>query len=155
MVEWTTIFEKISVGDNPEWFPTCPQIHSDTVNSLSFQQLSILSPTAGTGNLFDYQPTLSFDSTDSSIIERMGAQADLWCTQVTPPPPELPSHVNQISGNLKKIKMAWSKPFRNIEARYKLVVADLHTMHDNVKSMHAHLGEPLSHTDMDQTVWEA
>jgi hypothetical protein len=120
---------------------------------LSFQQLSILSPTAGTGNLFDYQPTLSFDSTDSSIIETMGTQADLWCTQVIPP--ELPSHVDQISGNFKKIKMAWSKPFCDIEAGNKLAVADLHTMHNNVKSMHAHLGEPLSLTDMDQNVWEA
>jgi hypothetical protein len=160
--EWTIVFDQISGGINPDWLPTLapsPPLaaiaESEAAPNATFQQLSILSPTAGQGNLFDFRPSLSFDSSDSSLIEAEEATGDRlqWRTQVLPQ--ELLSHVDQISTNLKKIKMAWSRPFHDIEAGYRLVVADLKTVHNNVQTMHAHLGNPLPLTHNDQTVWEA
>jgi hypothetical protein len=105
------------------------------------QPLSIMSPTAG----------LSFDSSDSSVIGRDTNDLHLWKAQVVPS--ELMDHVDRVASNIKKIKSAWSKPFRDIEAGYKLVVADLRTMNDNFKTMYSHLGDP-STSEQGQTVWE-
>jgi len=157
LADWTTILDGIAVGDLPDWFPK--RLVVDTLQeeepALSFQQLSILSPTSGPAVLFDYKPSLSFDSSDSSIIKASGKQPakSFWRNQVVPP--ELMEHVDHISGGLKKIKMAWSKPFHDIEAGYKLVVADLGIMHDNVKHLHSTLGDPTPLSDSARTVWAA
>jgi hypothetical protein len=148
--EWGAVFDSIVAGNLPDWFPHEPQ--EETERALILQPLSILSPTARPANLFDLQPTLSFDSTDSSVMN-VDSRTQ-WRTQVMPP--ELLSHLDQVASNLKKIKSAWSKPFCNVEAGYKLVVADLCTMNESVKIMHSHLGDPSAlHTHQGQTVWES
>jgi hypothetical protein len=149
--DWSIVFDEITSDSPPEWFPVPltvdPQVE---MHNATVQPLSILSPTAGPVNLFDFQPVLSFDSSDSSTVSPNVENRNLWKSQVVPP--ELMTHVKQVSSNLKKIKAAWSKPFRDIEAGYKLVVADLTVMNDNMKTMHSRLGDPLS---QGQTVWEA
>jgi hypothetical protein len=55
---------------------------------------------------------------------------------------------------LKKIKAAWSKPFCDAETGYKLVIADLSTMNDNMKVVHSDLGEPDNSEHQGQTIWE-
>jgi hypothetical protein len=149
---WTTVFDEIASGSPPDWFPQAPlMIAQEQRDHTGFQPLSIMSPTAGSGKLFDFHPTLSFDSADSSIIDKAGNETRLWRTQVTPP--ELLAHIDQVSSNVKRVKSAWSKPFRDIEAGYKLVVADLRTMNANVITMHSHLGDPSS--PQGHTLWEA
>jgi len=148
--EWGAVFDSIVAGNLPDWFPHEPQ--EETERALILQPLSILSPTARPANLFDLQPTLSFDSTDSSVMNV--DPRTQWRTQVMPP--ELLSHLDQVASNLKKIKSAWSKQFCDVEAGYKLVVADLCTMNENVKNMHSHLGDPSAlRTHQGQTVWES
>jgi len=156
--EWINIFGSIAAGNFPEWLPK--ELIVDTRGDVepvpTFQQLSILSPTAGPAALFDYQPTLSFDSVDSSVIVENSGQASStlpWREHVVPP--ELLAQVDKIAGGLKKVKLAWPKPFRDIEAGYKLVVADLCTMHDNVKALHSTLGDPALLGDSSRTVWDA
>jgi len=155
--EWSNIFDDISAGAPPEWFPqpyAAAQSQS-TSDGATFQQLSILSPTAGPTKLFDFQPALSFDSADSSIsnVASDPAARNVWRSQVAPP--ELLMHIDQVALGLKKVKQAWSKPFRDIEAGYKLVIADLCVMHSNVQNMHTRLGDPLMPTPQGKTVWEA
>jgi len=155
--EWINIFRTIEAGDFPEWLPK--ELIVDTQDNgahvSSFQPLSILSPTAGPVNLFDYKPTLSFDSTDSSVIVGNSdhAMPASWRDQVIPP--ELLRQVDKLAGSLNKVKLAWSKPFRDIEAGYKLVVEDLCTMHNNVKHLHSTLGDQAILGDSSRTVWDA
>jgi len=154
MNEWGAVFADLTSRNFPEWFPMTPDAASLQVDTtrLALQPLSILSPTTGAENLFDFQPSLSFDSSDSSVLSPDAENRRLWRTQVVPP--ELLSHVDFIATNLKKIKAAWSKPFRDAETGYKLVVADLRTMNDNMKVMHSYLGEPDNSKHQGQTIWE-
>ncbi len=71
--------------------PVTASLQVDTTR-LALQPLSILSPTAGAGTLFDFQPLLSFDSSNSSALSLDAENRRLWRTQVGPP--ELLSHVD-------------------------------------------------------------
>jgi hypothetical protein len=156
--KWGPIFDSIVSGVPPDWLPTAPvvlpQVQEDTAGPLSLQPLGLLSPTTQASNLFDSQPKLSFDSADSSVIqsELEGAARSSWRVQDVPP--ELLDHIDQVSTRLKKIKAAWSKPFRVVETGYKLIVADLSTMNANVRTMHSHLGNPVLSDNRGRTVWE-
>jgi hypothetical protein len=153
ITDWTSIFDEIASGSLPNWFPQAPwPTHHDNQNHSILQPLSIMSPTGGPARLFDFHPTLSFDSSDSSIIDKAGTELLPWRAHVVPP--ELLAHIDHVSPNVKKIKSAWSKPFCDIEASYKLVVANLCTMINNIVTMHSHLGDPPSQ-DHGHTIWKA
>jgi hypothetical protein len=157
LTEWVNIFGSIAAGDFPEWLPKelIVDTQGDAEPFPTFQQLSILSPTAGLAMLFDYKPSLSFDSVDSSVLVESGDQAPStlpWRNQVVPP--ELLSHDDKIAGGPKKVKLAWLKPLQDIEAGYKLVVADLCTMHNNVQTLHSTLEVPAPLGDSTRTVWD-
>jgi hypothetical protein len=94
MNEWGAVFADLTSRNFPEWFPMTPVAASLQVDTtrLALQPLSILSPTAGAGNLFDFQPLLSFDSSNSSVLSPDAENRRLWRTQVVPP--ELLSHVD-------------------------------------------------------------
>jgi hypothetical protein len=57
---------------------------------------------------------------------------------------------------VKKIKMAWSKPFRDIETSYRLLVSDVQVLNDNVEALHTHVGNPVQVKGTDPTfIWGA
>jgi len=84
--DWGAMFDKITSGSPPDWFPS-PLLDSPQINPSAplIQPLSIMSPTAGSGNLFYFHPTLSFNSSDSSIIHSDAEVHNLWRAQVVPP----------------------------------------------------------------------
>jgi hypothetical protein len=151
--EWGALFNEISTGSLPNWIPQVhPDVQMHEQSRLTVQPFDIMSPHAGSGNLFDFQPTLSFDSSHSSIIDKNSNDLQLWKAQVVPS--ELMDHVDRVAATVKKIKSAWSKPFRDIEVGYNLVVTDLYMMNNNVKTVCSHFGDPTTAVQ-GQMVWEA
>ena len=90
--EWGTLFHEIATGSLPDWVPQDQLAVQTQDGGLTVQPFGILSPTAGPGTLFDFQPTLSFDSSDSSIIDKNTTDLQLWKAKVVPP--ELIDHVD-------------------------------------------------------------
>ncbi len=78
ITEGMEVFDGIESGSPPGWIPkTSSNNDVDSMvmshqmlgsNYLVLQPLSILSPMKGDATVFDYQPSLSFDSTDSSVM---------------------------------------------------------------------------------------
>jgi hypothetical protein len=73
--EWFEVFQNISSETPPSWFPPltvqppqAPTNPGDCSALPLLKSLGILSPTKGDGAVFDFQPSLSFDSLDSSAI---------------------------------------------------------------------------------------
>lgn len=76
-LEWSEVFECITIKAFPEWIPagTIQEDEPFRVSSMddqlmvpSYKPLGIPPPTHGDVVVFDFHPTLSFDSADSSII---------------------------------------------------------------------------------------
>jgi hypothetical protein len=78
ITEGMEVFDGIESGSPPGWIPkTSSNNDVDSMvmshqmlgsNYLVLQPLSILSPMKGDATVFDYQSSLSFDSTDSSVM---------------------------------------------------------------------------------------
>jgi hypothetical protein len=80
---------------------------------------------------------LSFDSADSSLLGQLNKKED-WRETVNPI--ELLQYVDTLGKRLKQVKTAWSKLFRDIESSYRLLVADMKVIHDNVSLIHMQVG---------------
>jgi hypothetical protein len=85
-------FVGIDSGSIPDWLiviakDTTMLIEEDTseeIKILSFKSLGILSPTKRDAAIFDFQTSLSFDSTDSSVIGLPSENEENWCNLVSP-----------------------------------------------------------------------
>lgn len=160
--EWMEVFEAIDSGSIPDWLSVGDKDISaliiddqtEPTTNLAFKPLGILSPTKGDATMFDFQPTLSFDSTDSSVIGRLAESEDNWRSLVSPT--QLLQYIDTINKRVKQIKMAWSKPFRDIESSYKLLVADLQVLNDNITILHTQVGNPIQVKGADPaSLWSA
>jgi hypothetical protein len=130
-LEWSETFERISNDFMPLWLPVTdnddknPELEPE---DLALKTLGILSPTQDNQAIFGFQPTLSFDSMDSSqLVNRLDEGLDLqWRSEVTPL--EFLKYVDTINKRVTKFKDAWSKPFQDIESSYRLLVSDIKLM---------------------------
>jgi hypothetical protein len=97
---------------------------------------------------------LSFDSADSSLLGQLNKKED-WRETVNPI--ELLQYVDTLGKRLKQVKTAWSKLFRDIESSYRLLVADMKVIHDNVSLIHMQVGNQgaSGKGTEPKTIWDA
>jgi hypothetical protein len=54
------------------------------------------------------------------------------------------------------MRVAWSKPFCDVESSYKLLVADLKIINENILNLHTHVGKPIQIKGMSAgSIWGA
>jgi hypothetical protein len=152
ITEWTECFIGISNGTFPDWLPNPKEDpQGDVVSDLQLEKLSVLSPTKGDG-IFDFLPTLSFDS-DESMTSETGVQKE-WRALVSPA--ELLVYTDNLNNKIKKIKAGWPKPFLDIESGYQLLIEDLKVLHKNMSIVQAHLGQPAPIKGLNtSSIWDA
>jgi hypothetical protein len=154
--EWSSAFTSILEGVYPDWWPSdvideeiSTLVHQ---NNFTLEKLSILSPTRAGDNpsVFDFHPSLSFDSSESSDNpSNLGSRS-----LVTPT--ELLVYIESMNRKFHKIRESWSKPFMDIESSYRLLVSDLQTLSDNTNILHSHIGKPTVIKGQPMsTIWEA
>jgi hypothetical protein len=163
--DWGEVFEGISLGNLPDWLPkydhemTMSMVQNDVdhlsqASDLALKTLGILSPTKGEALDFNFQLSLSFDSTDSSILAKVSEEESEWRASVAPE--ELLKYVDLIHKRLKEVKRAWTKPFHEVESSYKLLVADLKTINENVSILHSQVGTPAQIKGVEgNSIWGA
>jgi hypothetical protein len=153
--EWAQIFQDIENDAIPDWFPKAIDVpNSNMIMGLSLRPLSILSPTHGNADSFTFQQVMSFDSSDSTQLTMKEPGSENWRVEVAPT--ELMSYVESLNKRLARFKATLSKPFREIETSYRLLVADLKTVHGNVALLQDFVGSPVSLKGLDfKSVWEA
>ena len=131
LAEWAQLFQELENQEFPEWFPkNNPQLNELEIPALGLRSLGILSPTRDDEGAFSFQQAMSFDSSDSTQLVLADTGHETWRTEVVPT--ELLTYVETLNTRLGRFKSTVSKPFRDIEASHRLLVADLKTIHHNV-----------------------
>jgi hypothetical protein len=93
--DWDEVFDSISLGNLPNWLlkvdlDVMLEVDQTRLNQpsqsqdLSLKTLGILLPTKGDALDFDFHPSLSFDSTDSSILGKLPEGEPNWRETVIP-----------------------------------------------------------------------
>lgn len=70
-------------------------------------------------------------------------------------PAEFLTFIESVNSRVSCFKATLAKPFRDIEASYRLLVADIKTIHHNVALLHEHVGSPMSLKGLEfRSVWD-
>lgn len=151
--EWSQLFQDIEDQTFPDWLPQAvPPAKAASAIEPMLRPLSILSPTHDEASHFVFQQVMSFDSSDSTML--MLPENKTWCSEVVPT--EFLTYIESVNSKLSRFKSTLAKPFRDIESSYRLLVADLKTIHCNVAQLHNYVGSPVSLKGLDfNSVWEA
>jgi hypothetical protein len=95
---------------------------------------------------------MSFDSSDSTQLA-LPDNKD-WRVEVVPT--EFLSYAESVNSRVSRFKSMLAQPFRDIEASYRLLVADPKTIHYIVAVLHEQVGSPVSLKGLDfRSVWDA
>jgi len=146
--EWAALFQELENELIPDWFPKVTSLPIREFNQvLGLRPLSLLSPTHAGAENFNFQQIMSFDSSDSTQLVASDSGVTNWRKDVAPT--EFLTYVEALDGRLSRFKTTISKPFCDIEASYRLLVADLKNFHYNVALLHDFVGAPVSLKGLD------
>jgi hypothetical protein len=151
--EWSQLFQDIEDQTFPDWLSQAvPPAKAASAIEPMLRPLSILSPTHDEASHCVFQQVMSFDSSDSTML--MLPENKTWRAEVVPT--DCLTYVESVNSKLSRFKSTLAKPFRDIESSYRLLVADLKTIHCNVAQLHNYVGSPVSLKGLDfNSVWEA
>jgi archaellum component FlaC len=146
--DWGKEFKIIDSGEVPDWLQL---IHGKVEEeaSLDTDQVSVqlLSPMAAASKqgVFELVPNFSFDSTNT---EDEGGDEDK---------DEMQARLVKVESKLGRLKDRLSRPFRDIDASYSVMVNDLQKLHDRVKTLTLVIGpfpaaDDLTHTNLSQLI---
>jgi len=116
-----------------------PRGTSYTPTTRGCANLGVKSPRSSDakGGIFAVLPTLSFESKASTASDSANALLELN------PEGDLPKRIQRIEAKLGKIKIAWPRPFADLEASYLGVVSDIKTLEHRRTSLCHLVGNPL------------
>ncbi len=117
LTEWIEVFVGIDSGSISDWLiviakDTTMLIEEDTseeIKILSFKSLGILSPTKRDAAIFDFQTSLSFDSTDLVFPLRMRRIGVIWCLQ-----PSLVADLCIVNDNVSVLPSQMGSPMQSL-----------------------------------------
>ena len=140
-VVWESTVESLAKGDRPEWLQLPDKAQSGAPSTEDTSGLK--SPRASDSNcgVFAVPPSLSFESDSSTASGSVNALLDLN------PEGNLSACVHKIETKLMKIKLAWPKPFADLEASYLGVVSDIKTLESRTLSLLNSVGDTSGNTN--------
>jgi len=138
---WESTVESLAKGDQPEWLQLPDKAQSGAPSTEDTSGLK--SPRASDSNcgVFAVPPSLSFESDSSTASGSVNALLDLN------PEGNLSACVHKIETKLMKIKLAWPKPFADLEASYLGVVSDIKTLESRTLSLLNSVGDTSGNTN--------
>jgi hypothetical protein len=121
--DWESTLVALGKGERPDWLqlpePSEERGGLDKVPSLSLTSPRISDSKAG---IFAVLPSLSFESDASTATGSVNALLELN------PGTDLAKRISKIESRLAQIKVAWPKPFADLEASFLGVVSDIKTL---------------------------